>query len=92
MNTDNILIIKENPYYKRKKPLNKNQKILKALNISTRQLSEYLWRNTLIVQRDFKNMENMQKPSRNRKIKRGWLYARAVADISGQNLDENIFL
>lgn len=27
--TEKILIIKENPYYKRKKELNKNEKILK---------------------------------------------------------------
>lgn len=92
MNTENILTIKENPYYEYKKHLNKNQKVLKALNISIQELSKFSLRSRQAIEKDFRSPENMHKTMYDRSMKRWIFYARKISKMTGKNIDENIFL
>lgn len=89
---EKILIIRDNPYYKRKKELNKNEKILKYFWISKKQMAEFIGRHCQTVYSDFRNVKNMRRlMSWTDEIK--WIfYAEKLAEITGENIDKNIFL
>lgn len=90
--TEKILIIKENPYYKRKKELNKNEKILKYFWISKKQFADFIGRHRQTIYNDFKNIKNMRRlMSWTNEIK--WIfYAEKLAEMTGKNIDKEIFL
>lgn len=80
-----------NTWYIRKKPLNKNQEILQTLWVKQKDLARFCKRSRQAVMLDFKNTERMQRFVSKHNERKGVFYARILAEMTGKEIDENIF-